>query len=487
MFSAFKRALTKYKPYSKCSLIRFGSTYNQVTDQDVKSLQSILGENGVKTEDIDGYNTDWLRSHKGQSNLVILPRKSEEVSSSLKYLSERNIPCVIQSGNTSLVAGPVPVKDEVILSMERMNKIISFDEMSGTLTTEAGCILQGLEEYVQTKGYVMPYDLGAKGSCMIGGNVATNAGGLHFLRYGSLHGTVTGLEVVLANGSVLDLMSSMRKDNTGYDLKQLFIGSEGTLGVITKVGILCPIKPQHKAVAVYGVDSFEKILEVFRYLRQNADEYISAFEMFDRVSLEAVMQNLKLPAPLDEYPFYILTELAASDDVHMMSQLEKISEHLLSSEIVTDGTFTKDIGAMSKLWQYRERIVEALMADGYCYKYDISLPAADFYKVVEEVRRRLSSHGTTRICGYGHVGDSNIHLNITTPSFNKDIKSTMEPWLWEWIRERRGSISAEHGLGMHKRNYIHYAKPPEAIEMMKQVKTLFDPNNILNPMKLLPD
>ncbi|KAI1283193.1 D-2-hydroxyglutarate dehydrogenase, mitochondrial [Halotydeus destructor] len=487
MFSVFKRIVTIQKLPLKWHFRSLSSTYNQVTDKDVGELQSLLGENGVKTEDIDGYNCDWLRSHKGQSKLVILPRNAEDVSSCLRYLSAKNIPCVIQSGNTSVVAGSVPEKDEVILSMERMNKIISFDEISGTLTAEAGCILQALEEFVSEKGYVMPYDLAAKGSCMIGGNVATNAGGLHFLRHGSLHGTVTGLEVVLADGSQLDLMSSMRKDNTGYDLKQLFIGAEGTLGVITKVGILCPIKPQHKAVALYGVNSFDKIKEVFRYMRQNADEYINAFEMFDQASLEAVMRNFELPAPLDEYPFYVLTELAASDDVHMMSQLEKISEHLLSSEIVMDGTFTKDLGAMHKLWQYRELVISALLADGYCLSYDLSLPLADFYDVVVETRKRLSSHHITRVSGCGHVGDFNVHLSITAPTFNADIRSTLEPWLYEWTRQRGGSISAEHGLGMHKRKYIHFSKPAEAVEMMKRVKFLFDPKNILNPKKLLPD
>lgn len=424
----------------------------------------------------------------GSSSLVLLPETAGKVSEILKYCNRNKLQLVVQSGRTSLVGGSVPFKDEIVLSVERMNKIDNFDDTSGILTCGSGCILQNLEEFVSEKNHEIPYDLGAKGSCFIGGNVSTNAGGIRFLRYGSLRGTVLGLEVVLADGTILDLMSSMRKDTTGYDLKQLFIGSEGSLGVVTKVNILCPSKPCHKAVIVLCVKSFDDVLSVYKLIRGSCNEYLSAFELFDQSSLDAVLTNIKLPPLLGDHPFNILVELSCNDEENMVKRIDRFLDELSNKKLILNGTFTSDQTTMSKLWAYRERIAEALLKDGYCYKYDLSLPLSHFYKLVEVFRDRLSGNSSvTRVCGYGHVADFNLHLNITSKSFDPEIKSHIEPFVYEWISNVKGSISSEHGLGMMKRNYIHYSKSPEAISIMKQLKRLFDPNYILNPNKVLPD
>lgn len=416
------------------------------------------------------------------------PKNAVEVSQVLKYCNEKKLQVVVQSGRTSLVCGSVPFKDEIVLSVERMNRIEEFDSTSGILTCGSGCILQTLEQFVSDRNHIIPYDLGAKGSCFIGGNVSTNAGGIRFLRYGSLRASVLGLEVVLPNGTLLDMMSSMRKDTTGYDLKQLFIGSEGSLGVVTKVNILCPPKPRHRAVIVLCVKSFQHVLSVYQFFRNSCNEYLSAFELFDQLSLDAVLTNLKLAPLLGDHPFNILIELSCNDEENMVERMDRSLNQLSDHGLILNGTFTSDESTMAKLWSYRERIAEALLMDGYCYKYDVSLPLSEFYNLVQVFRQRLSSISSViRVCGYGHVADYNLHLNVTSRSFDPQIKKSIEPFIYEQVSEVKGSISSEHGLGMMKRNYIHYSKSPETIVVMKQLKSLFDPNSILNPNKVLPD
>ncbi|RWS17970.1 D-2-hydroxyglutarate dehydrogenase-like protein [Dinothrombium tinctorium] len=464
----------------------FSRNYNKLVRDDVEHFVKTLGENSVKTDDLDSYNEDWLSVHKGRSSLVLFPKSTLDVSRILSYCSTRELPLVVQGGKTSLVAGSVPISDEIILCMSKMNKIESFDDTSGILQCQSGCILQNLEEFVGQHQYIMPYDLGAKGSCQIGGNVATNAAGLRFIRYGSLHQNVLGLEVVGANGTVLNLMSSMRKDNTGYDLKQLFIGSEGTLGVITKVIILCPPKPQYKVVMLLSLNSFKCLLSILKEAKSKLGEFISAFEMIDFESMNVVVDNLKLTPPF-EANIYALIELSANDSNLLEAQLTNFVEEGIADGIIKDGTYSSDIHVMNKLWALREGIPEALLKDGYCYKYDVSLPLNHYYELVELMREKLRSTKAVRVCSFGHVGDFNLHFNVTSKQFEPDVLRLIEPQIYEWISDRGGSISAEHGLGQRKNNYIHLSKSREAIEIMFSLKKLFDPKLILNPGKMLPD
>ncbi|OXB83483.1 UNVERIFIED_CONTAM: hypothetical protein H355_006330 [Colinus virginianus] len=425
-----------------------------------------------------GLPSEPLASVAGCSELLLKPKTAAEVSRVLRYCHERNLAVSPQGGNTGLVGGSVPVFDEIILSTALMSEIISFDPVSGILVCQAGCVLEKLNEYLGERGFVMPLDLGAKGSCHIGGNVATNAGGLRLLRYGSLRGTVLGLEVVLADGTVLDCLASLRKDNTGYDLKQLFIGSEGTLGVITAVSILCPQKPKAVNLAFLGCQDFSRVQETFTTCRAMLGEILSAYEFMDEKCMELVVKHLGLSNPLRGSPFYVLIETSGSDSTHDEEKLNSFLEQATTSGLVTDGT-------VAALWSLRERITEALTHDGCVYKYDISLPVGKLYDLVTDMRARLG-HSAKNVVGYGHVGDGNLHLNITAESYSHSLLDAIEPFVYEWTARYNGSISAEHGLGFKKKQFIQYSKPREAIFLMQRFKAMLDPKGILNPYKTLP-
>ncbi|KPM11447.1 d-2-hydroxyglutarate dehydrogenase, mitochondrial-like protein [Sarcoptes scabiei] len=446
----------------------------------------MLGSSNVLLDDLNHFNLDWMATQKGRSKMVLLPKNTRDVASILKHCHRNNLKCVVQSGNTSLVGGSVPFDDEIIISMTKMNKILEFDEITGVLQCETGCILQELEEFVNAKNRLIPYDLGAKGSCLIGGNLATNAGGLRFIRFGPLSAYVLGLEVVLPNGTVLDLMSTVRKDNTGYHLRHLFIGSEGTLGIMTKVSLLCPREYRHKKIFLIALESFNKLVQLFQVVQEEFAENLSLFEMMDESSMNCVLEHLsqtKSPPFRDSYPFYSLFELTSNDDKSLENRIENFLEKTLKQSIIADGTYSGDNEKkkFDELKSFRELIPSNLTKDGHVYKYDVSLPLKVYYELVEEIRRRLSRTPYKRICGYGHIADGNLHLNITSEKFQKEILEIIEPFLYEFVAKYRGSISAEHGIGVKKKSFLHYSKTPEAIELMREIKNMIDPKTILNP------
>jgi len=269
------------------------------------------------TDDLDAFNTDWMRKYRGHAQLVLKPSSTEQVSKILKYCNDNMLAVVPQGGNTGLVGGSVPVFDEIVLNLSRMNRIRSFDEVSGILVADAGVVLEVADNYLAEKKYLFPLDLGAKGSCQLGGTVATNAGGLRLLRYGSMHGNVLGMEAVLPDGTIVDDLGTLRKNNTGYDIKQLFIGGEGTIGVITAISILCPQRPPAVSVAAFGLESFEKCQTAFREAKARLSEIISAFEFMDGKSQKLLNAAKGQKLPLEgDYPFYCLIETSGSNGDH---------------------------------------------------------------------------------------------------------------------------------------------------------------------------
>nr|XP_033787742.1 D-2-hydroxyglutarate dehydrogenase, mitochondrial isoform X2 [Geotrypetes seraphini] len=423
--------------------------FSHVSDEDLAFFENIIPGRVITDPDVlKPFNVDWLKMVRGCSKVLLKPRTSGEVSE--------------------------------ILRLQRL-----FSWISGILICQAGCILETLNQYVEEQDFIMPLDLGAKGSCHIGGNVATNAGGIRLLRYGSLRGTVLGLEVVLADGRVLNCLTSMRKDNTGYDLKQLFIGSEGTLGVITAVSILCPRKPKTTNVAFLGCESFAHVLETFRVCKGMLGEVLSAYEFLDNECMKLVQKHLKLNNPLTGSPFYVLIETSGSNAGHDEEKLNNFLEQVVSSSLVIAGTLATDDTKIKALWALRERITEALTHDGYVYKYDISLPVERLYDLVCDTRARLGK-SAKNVVGYGHLGDGNLHLNITADSYQQTLLNAIEPFVYEWTAKYQGSISAEHGLGFKKKQQIYYSKPEEAVELMQKLKAMLDPRGILNPYKTLP-
>ncbi|OVA06188.1 FAD-linked oxidase [Macleaya cordata] len=476
-----------YRSFSSAAkLIQRNPSFSTLNADDVKHFKEILGEkNVIEDEDtLSTANVDWMRKYKGSSKLLLQPRSTEEVSQILKYCNSRRLAVVPQGGNTGLVGGSVPVFDEVIVNLGSMNSIISFDEVSGILVCEAGCILENLDSFLANKGFIMPLDLGAKGSCQIGGNVSTNAGGLRFVRYGSLHGNILGLEAVLANGTVLDMLGTLRKDNTGYDLKQLFIGSEGSLGIVTKVSILTPPKLSSINLAFLACKDYFSCQKLLLEAKRKLGEVLSAFEFLDNQSMDMVLTHLegvRNPLPPSMYNFYVLIETTGSDESYDKEKLEAFLLRSMEGGLISDGVVAQDINQASSFWRIREGITEALMKAGAVYKYDLSLPVEKMYKLVEEMRLRLGP--SAKVMGYGHLGDANLHLNISTSQYDDTVLAQIEPFVYEWTSGHRGSISAEHGLGLMKANEIHYSKSSETVQLMASIKKLFDSNGILNPYK----
>jgi D-lactate dehydrogenase (cytochrome) len=469
--------------------------YATLEQQDIDFFKTVLSENGLiqDADDLLFYNEDWMRKYRGQSKLTLKPKTTEQVSQILQYANERQLAIVPQGGNTGLVGGSVPVFDEIVLNLSNLNKIRSFDTTSGILKADTGVVLEVADQFLAENGYIFPLDLGAKGSCHIGGTVATNAGGLRLLRYGSLHGSVLGLEVVLPNGKIVSSIDALRKDNTGYDLKQLFIGSEGTLGVITGLSILCPPRPKNFNVAFLGVDSYEAVMKTFVQAKAELGEILSAFEFMDSTSQVLTKKHLKTAHPLeDEHQFYVLIETSGSNGEHDMEKLEAFLENAFEKETIQDGVIAQDETQLKGLWNWREQLPEACQVGGGVYKYDVSLPLSDLYGLVEAAREKLNEQGligdtedfpVIDAVGYGHIGDGNLHLNVAVRRYEKSVEKALEPFVYQWVSSKKGSISAEHGLGFQKKNYIGYSKSETEIELMKQLKELYDPKAILNPYK----
>ncbi|XP_041018111.1 D-2-hydroxyglutarate dehydrogenase, mitochondrial [Juglans microcarpa x Juglans regia] len=474
---------------SLAATIQRNPSFSTLNSDDISYFKGVLGEkNVIQDEDwLLSANTDWMRKYNGSSKLLLQPRSTEEVSRVLKYCNSRSLAVVPQGGNTGLVGGSVPVFDEVIINMGSMNNVVSFDEVSGILVCEAGCILENLISFLDNQGFIMPLDLGAKGSCQIGGNVSTNAGGLRLVRYGSLHGNVLGIEVVLANGDVLDMLGTLRKDNTGYDLKHLFIGSEGSLGIITKVSILTPPKLSSVNLAFLACKDYSSCQKLLLEAKRRLGEVLSAFEFLDNQSLDLVLNHLegvRNPLPPSVHNFYVLIETTGSDESYDKEKLEAFLLRSMEGGLISDGVLAQDINQASSFWRIREGVPEALMKAGAIYKYDLSLPVEKMYNLVEEMRIRLGD--SSKVIGYGHLGDGNLHLNISTPQYDDMILAQIEPFVYEWTSKHRGSISAEHGLGLMKANKIFYSKSRESVQLMASIKKLMDPNGILNPYKVLP-
>ncbi|WFD04707.1 (R)-2-hydroxyglutarate--pyruvate transhydrogenase [Malassezia vespertilionis] len=455
--------------------------------------------NVLAAEELDHFNMDWMGKYRGKSSCVIKPKSAEELSAIMRICYENNIAIVPQGGNTGLVGGSVPVHDEVVVNLSSMNKIRSFDTMAGTLVCDAGCILEVLDDYVANEGYMMPLDLGAKGSCHIGGNVAANAGGLRFLRYGSLHGSVLGLEVVLPNGDIITGLQTLRKDNTGLDLKQLFIGSEGTLGIITGVSIATPPRPKSVKLAMFGLDSYEAVQQTFRTVRKYCGEILSAFEFVDADTFNVVM-NSKVQShknPFTEpHRMYVLVETSGSNKEHDDEKMQLLLEELLESGLISDGVLAQDETQIRALWAIRENIPESLGHLGKVYKYDVSLPIEKMYDLVDAVKLQCQKHRILGVSpgedlvlavgGYGHIGDGNLHINVAAKGYLAEVENALEPFIYEFVASVRGSISAEHGLGLMKADKIGYSKDLVSIDCMKRIKRVFDPKGLLNPYKYLP-
>lgn len=444
------------------------------------------------------------KQYRGFSDIVVRPESTAEVSEILKYCNEKRIGVVPQGGNTGLVGGSVPLgNQEIVLSMQAMSTIYGLDPSTGILKAEAGCVLQDLQDYAanppNTPGarpHLVPVDLGAKGTCQIGGNLSTKAGGSYYYRYGSLQANVIGLEVVLANGDVMNLGydPSLLKDNTGYDMKHIFVGAEGTLGIITRMALLCPPMPSSKAAAFLACDSYANVCQTLIMAKTHLGEILAAFEFMDSAVLQIVKDtHSNLTLPLDEIPPYaLLIETHGSNETHDQEKMEGFVEHAMEEGLVVDGVLAQTLGQVDDFWKIRESCNPSVASQGYVYKYDVSLAIPEFEDFIEDVKAglsQLSGEEEPPLCtNWGHVIDGNLHLNVVVPGkMQRDVElyQTIESLVLEGVLNRRGSISAEHGLGQYKSKHLAAIKDPASLTMMQSLKSVFDPNGILNPGKLL--
>ena len=484
--------------------LRRDPTFKQLSHEDVSYFKSVLNSDramidGVTkdaADDLASFNTDWMKKYRGKSQLVLKPESTEQVSHILTYCNNNKLAVNPQGGNSGLAGGSVPVFDEIVINLARMNSVRSFDEISGVLVADAGVILQDADEHIKQHGYIFPLDLGAKGSCQVGGNVATNAGGLRLLRYGSLHGNVLGLEVVLPDGTIVDDLCELRKDNTGYDLKHLFIGGEGTNGIITAICIICPQRSPSINVAYFGLESFENVLLAFRNAKSHLSEILSAFEMMDSQSQQMYSRATGNKLPLEsEYPFYCLIETSGSSADHDSEKLNGFLEYVMQEGVVADGVVAQDETQIQSLWACREGVSEASQHYGGVYKYDLSIPLPQLYGLVEATRSLFETNGlkgdsdecpVVDVVSYGHMGDSNLHINVATRRYDRRVEQALEPFVYEWVQRHRGSISAEHGLGLAKKDFVKYSKSATMMRLMSQIKQLYDPVSTLSLSEFKP-
>jgi FAD/FMN-containing dehydrogenase len=486
---------------------RRSSTLSSPTAQDAHELFARMNQrpasmittdnNNNNADSLARYNNDWTKRYQGHSSIVVRPETTEEVAALLKYCNDRRIGVVPQAGNTGLVGGSVPLNDEVILSVEKLDQIKGLEETTGILKCDAGCILQNLQDYAASRNHLVPVDLGAKGTCRIGGNVSTNAGGSYYYRYRSLHANVLGLEVVLADGRVMDMSYSAvnLKDNTGYDLKHLFIGAEGTLGVVTKVALACPRLPRARNAAFLACNTFEQVQKALDMAKTMLGEILAAFEFMDDQVLRIISNTRKLPLGDDSiYPYCILVETHGSVEEHDRAKMETFLEAAMEQGAVVDGVLSQDLGQLQDMWHVRESANPSVASCGYVYKYDVSIPVPDWPQVINEMRQRLlkaqhESAANIISFSWGHVIDGNLHFNVVSPgNFEKDesLLRVIEPFIFETVLGRGGSISAEHGLGQCKNEYLSMVRSKAELSTMYAIKDMLDPNGILNPGKYLP-
>ncbi len=448
----------------------------------------------VLTEAVDlaPFCTDWRGRYTGQPLCVVLPSDTEAVAAVVSACAAAGVPVVPQGGNTGLCGGATPLGGEVLISLQRLNRIRSVDVDNNTITVEAGCKLQAVQEAAISVDRLFPLSLAAEGSATIGGNLSTNAGGVQVLRYGNARELTLGLEVVLADGSIWHGLRALRKDNTGYDLKHLFIGAEGTLGLITAATLKLFSRPRETVTAWVVVTDPLAAVRLLGNLRAVAGDNVTAFELIDRASLALVLQHMeKARAPLQaKHDWYVLIELSGAQ-YQLHDILEQTLQEGVGSGQVIDAVIAKSEVQRLELWGLRENISEAQKLEGISIKHDIGLPVSRIDEFIHRAGTALKAISPdVRIVCFGHVGDGNLHYNLSKVDAlsNEDFIAqtpVINRIVYDLVCELGGSISAEHGLGQLKRNEVLQYKSMTEMNLMRSVKAALDPQGLMNPGKLL--
>ncbi len=463
----------------------------------LQALREAVGPAQVLSEgDLSAYELDWRRRWRGCALAVVRPGSTAEVAAIVRACATFGASLVPQGGNTGLVGGGVPDESgtQVLLSLKRMDRVRAIDTANLTITAEAGCVLQAVQEAAAAQDLLFPLSLAAEGSCTIGGNLATNAGGTQVLRFGNARELCLGLEVVTAEGEVWDGLSGLRKDNTGYDLRDLFVGSEGTLGVITAATLKLFPAPAAQTTALAACETLEQCVALLDLARARLGAGLTGFEVMNRFSLDLVARHFPtLPRPLPGAPWTVLLEQSDTEgEATAHARFEALLAAALEAGCVGDAAVATSLAQSKAMWHLREAIPLAQSEEGLNIKHDIALPvsAIPAFCAATDAALRARFPGV-RLVNFGHLGDGNLHYNVQSPEggdakrFLAEHEPAVNTIVYDAVMAHRGSISAEHGVGALKRDELPHRKSPVALDLMKRIKRALDPANRLNPGRVL--
>lgn len=458
----------------------------------VSRIKELVGEKGWidGSADTEKFVTEWRDRYRGKALMVVAPASTEEVAAVVRLCAEEGTPIVPQGGNTGLCGGAIPDDSgmQIVLSLGRMNKIRGIDASNYSMTVDAGCTLSQIQDVARREGRFFPLSLSSEGSCQIGGNLSTNAGGINVLSFGTARAQVLGLEVVLPNGKVIDGLRALRKDTAGYDLKQLFIGAEGTLGVITGACLKLQPKPGPLYSGLLAIDSADASVTLLSRLRHSLRDSLHAFELFPDIAMQFVTRHIPgTPNPFQTAPPWqvLFTSDAAPDDI------ESVLAECLTDGLIQDAVIAKNDAESEALWRIRHSISAAQKPEGISLKHDVSVPVARIGEFIQMAT--ALAHGVcpdARVVAFGHVGDGNVHFNVSQP-VNGDpdafagLQTEMAHAIYDLVAEFGGSFSAEHGIGQTRRPYLARYRSEAELETMRAIKAALDPQGIMNPGKVL--
>ena len=462
------------------------------------ALRAIVGDTHVLTEgDLTGYELDWRKRERGKSLAVVRPASTAQVAQVVQACAAAGVSIVPQGGNTGMVVGSTPDASgtQLVLSLTRMNAVRALDDGNLTITVEAGCVLQSLQEVCEKAGFLFPLSLASEGSCTIGGNLGTNAGGTQVVRYGNTRELCLGLEVVTAQGEIWSGLTGLRKDNTGYDLRHLFIGSEGTLGVITAATMKLYPLPKSQLTALAAVPSLEAAVQLLGLAHQHLSAGLTGFEVMGQFALKLVVKHFaqqRVPF-YESSPYCVVLENSDNEsDEHARSQFERLLEAAMEAGCVTDAVVAESMAQARALWHIRESIPLAQAQEGLNIKHDISITVSRIPEFVAQADAALAqAFPGIRLVNYGHLGDGNLHYNVQAPEgqdaekFLREQEGPVNAVVYALVDAYNGSISAEHGIGSLKREKLEKHKSPVALGLMRSIKTALDPHNMFNPGRML--
>jgi FAD/FMN-containing dehydrogenase len=462
-----------------------------------EELRALLGSDALLTApaDTEPFEIDHRQLYRGRALAVALPRSVEQVAALVRWCNQRRVGLVPQGGNTGYCGGATPDESgrQLLVSLRRLNRMRAIDRANFSMTVEAGCVLAQIQQAADAAERFFPLSLGSEGSCQIGGNLATNAGGLNVVRYGMTRDLVLGVEAVLADGTVFEGLKSLRKDNTGYDLKSLLIGAEGTLGVITAATLKLWPQMRSSATALLGIAHPAAALELLGRLRAAAGEHLSSFELMPRVAIELAARHVEgVRDPLEQpHPWYILCELTSSSEQGLDALLQQTLADAMERGGILDAALATSERVRAQFWHLREHVPEAQRRAGPSLKHDVSVPVASLPEFIREASLWVHEHVPegVLVC-YGHAGDGNLHFNVnqigtSAAAAFKAREPEIRRAVHDLVARYHGSISAEHGIGRLKREELQRYAPPGALHAMRAIKQALDPNGIMNPGKLL--